>query len=56
METPPLLQLGIKQLNQSALNKFNLQLGGDLSAIFNKLNLHNNDNKLNGFVLPTNFT
>ena len=56
MEAPPLLQLGIKQLNQSALNEFNLQLGSNLSAIFNKLNLHNNNNKLDSFMLPIYFT
>jgi len=55
MEAPLLLQLGIKRLNQSALNEFNSQLGGDLSAIFNKLNLYDNNNKLDGFILPTNF-
>ena len=56
MEMLPLLQLGIEWLNQSALNKFNSRLSNDLSAMFDELNLHNNDNKLNSFVLSANFT
>ena len=55
MEAPPLLQLGIKRLNQSALNEFNSRLSSDLSTVFDELDLHDNDNELDGFVLPTNF-
>ena len=55
MEAPPLLQLSIERLNQSALNEFNSRLGGDLSAVFNELDLHDDDNELDGFVLPANF-
>ena len=55
IKAPPLLQLDIKQLNLFIFNKFNLQLSGNLSAIFNKLNFYNDNNKLNGFVLPADF-
>lgn len=55
MEAPPLLQLGIERLNQSALNEFNSRLGGDLSAVFDELDLHDDDNELDGFVLPADF-
>ena len=55
MEAPPLLQLGIERLNQSALNEFNSRLGSDLSAVFDELDLHDDDDELDGFVLPANF-
>ena len=55
MEAPPLLQLGIERFNQSALNEFNSRLGGDLSAVFDELDLHDDNNELNGFVLPADF-